>query len=281
MIIEKLFQKMPKLRRLYIIFLKNAIFRFTKNKGHAIINNDWDYLIILDACRFDTFKKYNTIPGKLSKKISKGSFTREWAKNNFKTKQKNTVYISANPQISNYKYKEDNFCGQDFFLKLENVWDYGWDKEKKTVLPKTVTNSAIKLLKKYPNKRMIIHYIQPHQPHIVTNAKSTGWEKPGSKSKVNDVMELAAIGKINKTDAIRGYILNLKIVLEEIKILINNLSGKVVITSDHGECFGEHFIWGHPEGLRFKELLDVPWLEINIKKSSKQVLYKTIDKIKI
>ena len=36
------------------------------------MKEDWDNLVILDACRYDMFKKLNTINGKLEYKISIG-----------------------------------------------------------------------------------------------------------------------------------------------------------------------------------------------------------------
>jgi hypothetical protein len=34
---------------------------------------------------------------------------------------------------------------------------------------KRVTNQAIKRYEKYPNKRMIIHYLPPHKPYVDKN----------------------------------------------------------------------------------------------------------------
>ena len=44
--------------------------------------------------------------------------------------------------------------------------------------------------------------------------------------------------------------------------LLPYLEGKIVISSDHGNCFGEHGVYGHPSGLRYKELVIVPYLEV-------------------
>jgi len=58
----------------------------------------------------------------------------------------------------------------------------------------------------------------------------------------------------------KAYEDNLKLVLEEVKKLVKNLEGKIVVTSNHGECFGEKFIIEHPTGIYIKELVEVPWL---------------------
>jgi len=50
--------------------------------------------------------------------------------------------------------------------------------------------------------------------------------------------------------------------------LLDELDGKSVVTSDHGNLFGER-LWpipirryGHPRGLRHPALIDVPWHEV-------------------
>lgn len=56
-------------------------------------------------------------------------------------------------------------------------------------------------------------------------------------------------------EAYRG---NLKLVIEEENKLTEELEGKVVLTSDHGNCIGKYGIYAHPPGLRVKELVKVP-----------------------
>ena len=55
-------------------------------KKSRIIDEDWDFLIILDACRYDYFKKnykkYFKI-GKLEKRKTLATWTLEWAERNF------------------------------------------------------------------------------------------------------------------------------------------------------------------------------------------------------
>ncbi|ELZ23103.1 hypothetical protein C475_15679, partial [Halosimplex carlsbadense 2-9-1] len=52
-----------------------------------------------------------------------------------------------------------------------------------------------------------------------------------------------------------------------VKELLGELSGKTVVTSDHGNMLGERARpipireWGHPDGVYTPELVTVPWLE--------------------
>jgi len=59
-------------------------------------------------------------------------------------------------------------------MRIKNdIWNEGWDEKEKTVLPDTLTEAAIKIIKKHPVKRFIIHYVQPHAPYINLNLKNT------------------------------------------------------------------------------------------------------------
>lgn len=58
------------------------------------------------------------------------------------------------------------------------------------------------------------------------------------------------------------YTENLKIALNSVKGILRRLDGKTIITSDHGEAFGEHNEWGHRTGVSIPSLVKVPWLEV-------------------
>jgi len=55
---------------------------------------------------------------------------------------------------------------------------------------------------------------------------------------------------------------NLRIALESIADLIDSLDGKVVVTADHGEAFGEQGVWEHHIETHIPPLVEVPWLEL-------------------
>ena len=137
-----------------------------------LMDSDWDYLIILDACRYDYFRGLyesllkNKVKGKLRKVCSPASNTIEWAKKVFKGKYPDVVYVSANPWI-NSKVPIAGFYAGEHFYRIVDIWERGWDDELSTVHPKVV-NSYVKIIRKlYPRKKLIIHYLQPHFPYIV------------------------------------------------------------------------------------------------------------------
>lgn len=137
---------------------------FRNNEGVYIMNEDWDYLIILDACRYDVFEneiKHRKLAkiGKLEYRISRGSDTSTFLLENFKGKYyDDVVYVTANPFV--------DMLVKDSFYKVIPVWNKGWNEKYNTVLPSTVYEYALNALRKYPNKRLIIHFMQPHHPFL-------------------------------------------------------------------------------------------------------------------
>jgi len=65
------------------------------DKTLKVMEENWNYLIILDACRYDYFEKLhrNYFSGVLEKKISLGSGTSEWLRKNFTSYYPDTIYI--------------------------------------------------------------------------------------------------------------------------------------------------------------------------------------------
>ena len=272
--IESIFRKIPVLREGYRIALK-TVFSVLPHSGVSVMDEAWDYLIILDACRFDYFERQNNLDGKLSKKISQGSCTSEWIQKNFIKPYSDIVYVSANPYISRLMLKRK--LGFIPFFYIDEVWDYGWDDEMKTILPEKVTDAAIRDKEKFGDKRkrLIIHYNQPHQPIISDpSLVKKDWHRfrkriidEGVKSVKKDldaqnVWHYAMRGEISMDRIKKGYAENLRLVLEEVERLLEKLEGKIVVTADHGECFGDYWLYAHPGKIYIKPLVEVPWLVI-------------------
>lgn len=153
-----------------------------------IMKEQWDFLIVLDACRYDyfehTWKRYFH-DGNISKKISVGSATFEWRNNSFTDFHDDTVYISANPYINSLT-EVHGFTANHHFHKVYDVWESGWNKEIGTVLPETVTHAAIDIIPTHRNKRFIIHYLQPHAPYLSLGSTTEGFPVPNPFT--NDVL---------------------------------------------------------------------------------------------
>jgi len=132
-----------------------------------VMKEKWDYLIILDACRYDYFAKIykDYFSGKLEKGISLGHGTLEWLKKNFTDYYHDIVYVSGNP-YANSKIGVRGFDAKKHFYKVVDVWQFGWDEKLGTVPPEKINFAALEVIKRFPTKKFIIHYIQPHAPYI-------------------------------------------------------------------------------------------------------------------
>jgi len=242
-------------------------------EGFKVIDADWDYLIVLDACRFDVFKEVNNIEGVLKPKRSLGSVTTDWVKNNFRGNSEEIIYISGNPFVSDHEF--DGFRASDHFSKVVNVWKTDWDKDLETIPPEKITEAALREVERNPNKRMIIHYMQPHGPWIGDTNLSCKEQVKSNRSTINPfnndeyfslvkrVREELVFGGLSLKKFKRAYRDNLIHVLDDIEKLINSLDGKVVVTSDHGTLHGEWGLYFHSRFIRFKQLIVVPWLEVD------------------
>ena len=252
---------------------------FLKNNGIYVMQEDWDNLIILDACRYDLFKSclHQLPPGKLEKRLSRGSNTSIFMTENFSRGSFNdTVFVGANPFI--YKFR-NNFYKLIYVKKTKKDEYYG------TILPETVLLSALKANKENTYKRLIIHFIQPHYPFIgktkITQEVATLLS--GAKKKIANPWYLLADGKVDRNTILHAYRDNLLRVLPSVKILLHELIGKTVITSDHGEAYGEWAkpfpirIWGHI-GPRIKSLIEVPWFIVDKKPRKRIIAGSNVDK---
>ena len=229
--------------------------------GINVIEEDWDNLIILDGCRYDIFEEENHIKGELKPVYSKGSQTVQFLKNNFNSDLfPEVVYVSANPNLS---YIDAKFCDR---IRL---WQEDWDQDLQVVPPSSVTDRAIEIAEKYPNKRLIIHYMQPHFPFIGDYGQEL-YSEGEIKHHHDGNKFYRQLDNINTKKFKQAYRENLQIALPHVKKLIQNLRGKSVITSDHGNEFGHLGVYGHPSNTATKGLLRVPWLSID-KKKRKQI----------
>ena len=252
-------------------------------KELRILDEKWDVLIVLDACRYDAFEAINDIPGKLEARRSLGSTTEEWFRNNFQdTRNPDIVYISGNPFVSEWKIVEGKLkFGYLPFAKLVEVWDWAWDSERNAVPPEPVTRAALNAFKIYKNRRFIIHYLQPHSPFLKTDIKvGRGVLRDylqDQKKRFLTKEELSRLqgmvwnyvgDKVSVEEVREGYVSNLAYVLSEVKKLLKGVpkDKTVYITADHGEMLGypgESFGHGF---LDVPVLRTVPWFKVERKK---------------
>lgn len=173
-------------------------------KVNDVMKESWDYLIVLDACRYDYFNQAyeKFFQGKLENRKSLGSATPEWCRNQFIGYFPDVVYVSGNPYI-NSKAAINGFDAKKHFYKVLDVWDFGWSEELWTAAPENIAASTLDSINKFPNKRVIIHYLQPHVPYISPKFKIdlkgapviSGWRSYA----LNSDLEKSRIKKYLKT----------------------------------------------------------------------------------
>jgi hypothetical protein len=130
---------------------------YSNPEGVDVMAEDWDNLVILDACRYDYFEDQNTISGDLTRRISRGNKSWEFMQENFAGNQfHDTVYVTANPFVSRL---------DDVFYAVDTLDEY-WDDDLGTIWPEDVVAAAVEANQAYPNKRIIVHFMQPHRPYL-------------------------------------------------------------------------------------------------------------------
>lgn len=230
------------------------------DRGIDIFAEDWDNLAILDACRYDMFRDQHDLPGRLESRISRGAHTSEFLDANVAGRDlRDTVYVTASPM---YYRKREELDAQ--FHDVVNVWkEGGWHDEYRTVMPETVVEYAERAAERYPDKRLLVHFLQPHYPFV----GETGREH-------FDLDDLAfewdaAFGdEFEFSDEVlwRAFRENLDEALPHVERLMHALPGKTVVSADHGQMIGDRSRpipnreYGHPPGIYTSELTKVPWL---------------------
>lgn len=222
-------------------------------EGYDLTGADWDTAIILDACRYDTFSDCNRYDGDLRCETAVGSESREFFQKVFQGNTfHDTVYVTGNPYIT--ILEDDTF--HDVYL------DQAWNNAGTAAEPNRITDAAIRAHKEHPDKRIIVHYMQPHLPIVVPE-----WEH------INDDIryyggDYFPCGSLSAEMLYEAYEANLRYVLDYVDELLAEIQGKVLVTSDHGELMGERQRpipirgFDHNESLYINGLTKVPWLEI-------------------
>lgn len=245
--------------------------------GTNVYDREWDLLVLLDGCRVDTLtsvveERSTAIESDVGRLRSVGSTSREWLAKTFSPAYRDeiarTVYVTANPyseeilgtdgaSANRSPFNPANWStlALDDFAAVEEVWREGWDEELGTTPPRAVTDRAISTAREREPERLIVHYMQPHQPFIGEQALATenGWK--------DENCWVALHRGEASVDTVRdAYRENLRVVLEDVELLLQNINAdRAVISADHGNAFGAWGIYGHPNGFLHPSVKHVPW----------------------
>lgn len=234
----------------------------TRNSLNGIdfVDQEWDNLIVLDACRYDLFAEVNTLSGALSRERSNAAATEEFLLKNFDGgSYGDTVYVSANPHLDHIDAWFHDVC---------RLWETDWDEETGTVLPGDAVDRVLANLDDYRDKRLVVHFIQPHRPFLGETAEAIDQSPLVGNGVIRDEPEREfwwnrlERGDLDRETVWAAYRETLEATMPHVERLLAELSGKTVVTADHGNAFGEDGVYGHPSNTHHDALQTVPWLEV-------------------
>lgn len=213
------------------------------------INNE-KTIVILDACRYDVFRKVNTIPGNLIKARSPSTETKDWIRK-VSPLLENYHIISAHP----WWYKLSKESG----IKQHHVWkDDSNVNDLNVVEPHTILDKADEL----SNLNKLIHMVQPHLPYIRGEGKEFV-----QKNRQGDFFSGAHFTtRINNGKILCEWEDLFDYYEENVKVALRNVSKRreeltpLVVTADHGELIGEMNRYGH--GWDHEKTREVPYLRV-------------------
>lgn len=257
-----------------------------------VMGEDWDNLIILDACRYDILLDIDRFDD-VGYRILDSSNSKEFIENYISgSTYTGTVYVTANPHSARIEpstffrkiatFSEETSTGT-VKADVQNL-DQSW-------APEVVYRTVVDAFEQHPNKRMVTHFMQPHGPYfgeraeeIRSELQSQGyrfwaWDDDLGKEAQTDseyilahLLRAAQQGVIDRNEMVEIYKENIEYVLQYVDRLLDELNGKTVITADHGEMLGESKSFlpsdmggmrrsiGHGYGIHVKELRKVPWV---------------------
>jgi len=223
--------------------------------------NEWDLLVILDACRFDTLASLAdccVVERERSPASSTPEFLAAAAETGLFSE---ATYLSANPQVN------DHPPGGG---RLADISGSDWDPDLETVPPDAVYEAALPMVRE--GEQVVAHTLQPHYPHI-TELDGEVRPVPGGVHPANhDVLAeqsslqaVLAQGGIDLEEARQSHRIATRYAWDRARETALELAREgytVAVTADHGELFGEWGFVEHPVGVRLPGVVDVPWVQI-------------------
>lgn len=244
--------------------------------GTNVYERDWDALVILDTCRVDALREvapeYDFVRD-VDAIWSVGSASAEWIAQTFTERHREdverTALVTANAfsqrVLEDREFPEDSrgISHTDWdtlhlsdFEYVDQPWKYAEPAPVGLCPPRPVTERAISVGRSVDPDRLVVHYEQPHHPFTATaieegRTELYPWEgEPFEYLKDDGEYELVW----------EAYLDNLRWVLDEVEILLENLDAdRVVLSADHGNAYGEWGMYMHRYAVPVPEVRRVPW----------------------
>lgn len=273
-------------RRSARAFVRGGFRHLGRHMGYPIwARDDWDVLVVLDACRTDLMREvineYPELPDADDVETfwSNASCSIDWINRNFNGYPEHAEragYVTANP-FADHDWpdaKNANLGDSDvgYFAPLYRT---DWQDVKPgiaTVPPEAVTDRTIATWRDRDGlgiDRLVAHYMQPHEPYITRPEWGAGDHKllenliDPSKEAGSSIWPKLREGEIVMDEFWAVYKDNLRWVLDDVtERLLPNVEGRVVLTADHGNALGEWGEWHHPPGAIGPSVRRVPWVAV-------------------
>jgi len=227
--------------------------------GTPIWDREWDLLIVLDACRPDWLaaiqNEYSFI-NEIETISSVASHSEGWIQETFSEQYpeelRECLYISGNPYQSEVNAHPK---------RIENARQY---TDYPAPPAHILTDRAVKIARQMTWEKCVVHYMQPHMPFFRCVGESRyNVERIGIGGETEvSYYESYLSGDLDFDEFESIWLDNLRHALDEVDILLDNIDAeKVVITADHGQAQGEHFLWNHRKGVAHPSMRKVPWVE--------------------
>lgn len=185
--------------------------------------------------------------------------------------------------------------------QIIDLWDEAWDEKDGTVKPADVNEQFFKKRSNLADRRNVIHYMQPHVPFLgrgkgrlngqiqktFSSVKKKGLASDLAEGLIDSVpsvvqkventetgmklglyssLDVSSLVKVIAGDSreklMQYHEDSMRKAMEKASKLAEELDGDVVVTSDHGDAFGEQGVWGHHVETHIEPLVEVPWLEL-------------------
>lgn len=221
-------------------------------------------LIVLDACRYDTFDNTVSCNNSVYKCWSRACNSQQWRDKEWGSHE-DVDYITPNPHfISNSDNMKENIidCDDTVAINARKLSDeFGGTKSytKHYINYHHPVYLVHKMVNECKQNKMVAHFMQPHQP----------FPEPVISSYTKN-------GELN----IRAYTNNLIMVINHgVSMLLDKYKNfSIAITADHGELLGEDGRWEH--GLPDHDILHcVPWVEWSESESVNVDIKTSLDEI--
>lgn len=244
------------------------LYYLNKIQAKNVFDRNWDILVVLDACRVDLLEsvseEYSFLED-IKQMVSVGSQSEEWMERTFTSSYgkalSNTVVVTGNP------YSKTALDANNL-KKLDEVWEYSWDKEIGSIKARPITDQAIAQWREVKPDRLIVHYMQPHFPCVPGPRLSSGPMIDDFGNESVTIWSRLKNGELTREEVWDAALRNLHYVLNDVELLLNNVSAPTVaITSDHGDAYGEKNVYGHPRKSTHDKVKIVPWVETTGKDS--------------